>query len=244
MLLITGCATPYKSIEDTDGRGGYYHQRLSEDTFRVVFEGNGFTEYKRAYDFALLRVAEICVQLGYTHFVLEGQDDTTTVTDVDMGSTSYTSGSLYGYGDSASFFGTTQTYHNSMPVMKPGVVLVARYFVGKPTGKYLEIFTAGAIINMLSYKYSLDIKTNYSSNRNIASKSFSSTKLSKESEDFNTENESVDLESGVVTESDSVEQSREEYRANTQNRKIKGYQATTDPKTGKMITYPVYEDEK
>jgi hypothetical protein len=36
----------------------------------------------------------------------------------------------------------------------------------------------------------------------------------------------------------------QESQIDDSGRKIKGYQATTDPKTGKIVTYPVYEDEQ
>ncbi|HUT29624.1 MAG TPA: hypothetical protein VMX13_07525 [Sedimentisphaerales bacterium] len=103
VVALGGCATPYRAIEDTGGMGGYYHERLAEDTFRVAFLGNGFTHYKRAHDFAFLRTAEICKQLGYTDFVVEGQEDRAGTSIIDMGSTSYTRGSVYDYGSSASY---------------------------------------------------------------------------------------------------------------------------------------------
>lgn len=156
-VALGGCATPYQAIEDTGGMGGYYHQRLAEDTFKVVFSGNGFTEYKRAHDFALLRAAEICNKLGYTHFVIKGQEDRSHTSIVDMGSTSYTSGSIYGSDDLASYYGTTETYNNNMSVLKPGVELVVRYFQGKPSGRYLEIFEAESVIRKLADKYKLDV---------------------------------------------------------------------------------------
>ena len=153
VLFIVACATPYQKIGDT---GGFYHLRMDENVFKIGFRGNGFTTYERANDFALLRAAEICKQLGYTHFVLEGQQDRSRTTEVDMGSTSYTSGSVYGYGDTASYYGTTNTYSNTMPVKKPGVELFVRYFDGKPEGRYLEIYEANSVINNLRTKYSLN----------------------------------------------------------------------------------------
>ena len=151
-VFLTGCASPYQKI---GYGGGYYHQRIKEDAYKVVFRGNGFTERNRAYDFALLRAAEICIQLGYTHFVVEGEEHKTKTTNIDMGSTSYTSGSMYG---DSSFYGTTETYSNSMPVSKPRVELFVRYFESVPSGRYLEIHEAEKVIQELSSKYNIKIK--------------------------------------------------------------------------------------
>jgi len=153
VLAISGCASPYQEI---GYGGGYYHQRITEDIYKVGFRGNGFTGFEQTRDFAFLRSAEICAQLGYTHFVIEGQEEKSKETTIDMGSTSYTSGSAYGYGDSISYYGTTNTYNNEMSVTKPRIELVARYFDGKPSGRYLEIFEAKLVIGELKEKYGLN----------------------------------------------------------------------------------------
>jgi len=146
---MLGCtATPYQELGDT---GGYYHQRLHENIFKVGFRGNGFTNYKRAKDFAFLRVAEICDQLDFTYFVIEGQNDVSASTTIDTGSTSYTSGFLYG----DSYSGTTYSSGSSMSFQKPGVELIASCFDNKPTGRYLEIFEAKLVIKQLKEKYHL-----------------------------------------------------------------------------------------
>jgi len=215
VTFISGCAsypTPYQEICET---GGYYHQRLAKDTYKVVFRGNGFTEYRRAYDFALLRAAEICDQLGYTHFVIEGQDDKTSTTVVDLGSTSYTSGSLYGYGGSASYYGTTRTSSFLMPITRPRVELVACYFEGKPTGLYLEIFEAKSVIEKLREKYGLNLG--------------GATKASYQS------NLQIEVTHQLMPKQPDTD---------AKGKEIEGYKATTDPKTGKVITHPVYEDEE
>lgn len=150
LVFLFGCATPYQKIGDT---GGYQHLKLAEDVYRVTFLGNGFTEYNRAYDFALLRAAEIGKELGYSHFTVEGQEDCSGTTVVDMGSTSHTSGSVYAYGGSASYYGTTTTQSSKMPVKKPGVVLFVKYYEGEPKGRHLEIHIAQNVINSMEEKY-------------------------------------------------------------------------------------------
>jgi len=78
VLLLSACATPYQPIATTVA-GGYSSTRLSEAVFDVRFNGNGFTNPKRAYDFAFLRAAEITLEHNYSYFVLIGhQDETST----------------------------------------------------------------------------------------------------------------------------------------------------------------------
>lgn len=150
LVFLIGCATPYQKLGDT---GGYQHLKLGEDVYRVTFRGNGFTKYKRAYDFALLRAAEIGKKLGYSHFTVEGEEDSSKTTIVDMGSTSHTSGSVYGYGNSASYYGTTTTQSNKMPVKKPSVVLFVQYYEREPEGRHLEIHIVENVINSMEAKY-------------------------------------------------------------------------------------------
>jgi len=228
LVAVGGCATPYRAIEDTGGMGGYYHQRLADDTFKVVFSGNGFTEYKRAHDFALLRAAEICHELGYTHFVKEGQEDRSRTSVVDMGSTSYTSGSVYGYGDSASYYGTTTTHSNSMPVLKPGVELVVRYFQGEPLGRYLEIFEAESVIRRLALKYGLD--------------------LGKRAKPIKV----MQPDNAVLTQKPTSELTTEpKVEVTASERQIRGYKLKRDAsgepakdENGNFIFIPVYEEEQ
>lgn len=155
-ISIGGCAspTPYEAIQDTGGMGGYYHQRLGENTYKVIFAGNGFTEQRQAYDFALLRAAEICHQLRYKYFVIEGQDDKTTTHIANLGSTSYTTGQITSFG---SYHATTNTYGRAWPISYPCTELAVQYYAERPSGTYLEVFEAKAILRSLSKKYELGI---------------------------------------------------------------------------------------
>ena len=56
--------------------------------------------------------------------------------------------------------------------------------------------------------------------------------------------ESYEIEvSSADLESDNTQVTTNNYETNETQRKIKGYQATVDPNTGKIKTYPVYEDD-
>jgi len=66
-LATAGCATSY---QDSGLTGGFSETQLSENIFRVKFQGNGFTNSERAADFALLRSAELTRQNGYSYFAI------------------------------------------------------------------------------------------------------------------------------------------------------------------------------
>jgi hypothetical protein len=57
-LFALSCATPYKPLSD---RYGYSERPVGKDEFEVTFLANGNTPYERAFDFALLRAAEIAL---------------------------------------------------------------------------------------------------------------------------------------------------------------------------------------
>jgi len=56
--------------------------------------------------------------------------------------------------------------------------------------------------------------------------------------------ESYEIEDGSADlERDNAQVTTNSYETNKTQRKIRGYQATIDPNTGKIRTYPVYEDD-
>jgi hypothetical protein len=153
LTLFVGCATSYQGMGDT---GGYYHQKLSEDIYRIGFRGNGFTPFKRAKDLALLRASEVGSQLGYTYMSVEGSEDLSKTSIVDTGSTSYTTGTAYGYGNTGYYSGTTNTYSNSVAVKKPQVEFVVKYFEGQPKERLLEVYEIAPLMAELKTKHKID----------------------------------------------------------------------------------------
>ncbi len=71
-LIITGCKTGYVPA---NGGKGYSETQLGEDNYQIIFRGNGDTSIERAYDFALLRGAEIALSSGYS-FISPSQPST------------------------------------------------------------------------------------------------------------------------------------------------------------------------
>ena len=152
LFILASCATPYQSVGST---GGFYHQKVSENAYIIGFKGNGFTDAKRANDFALLRAAEIGDKLGFTHFVVEGSIDKSKREIIDNGSTTTTTGNVYGYGNSASFYGSSTKTNNKIPVYKPGVEIGVLYSEGVPEGRHLEILVIKEVLNDLKAKYKI-----------------------------------------------------------------------------------------
>lgn len=110
-ILIAGCATPYQP----DGfRGGYTETRLTQNTWRVNFQGNGFTRRSETQDYALLRCAELTLQQGYRYFALADSRSGVDSAAMVMPSTSQTNFNATRYGNSMSGTATTQTYGGGM----------------------------------------------------------------------------------------------------------------------------------
>ncbi len=71
MMALASCAvsTPYQP--ETAGQpvhGGYSEQRLSENRFKVTFDGNTLTSRERVEGYMLYRAAELAVQNGFDWF--------------------------------------------------------------------------------------------------------------------------------------------------------------------------------
>ena len=152
-LLLGACATAYQPIGES---GGFYHRKVTEDTYVIGFNGNGFTNSQRVNDFAILRAAEIGSKLGYTHFVVEGTLDRSQTEFVDMGTTTTTSGKVEENRHSTSFQTTSRTTNNTYKVYRPGVEIKVVYSEGVPKGRHLDVYVVQDVIRDIRSRY--DIK--------------------------------------------------------------------------------------
>ena len=126
-LMLAGCATPYQRYGTT---GGFQDVRLAPDLFRVAFHGNAYTGAQQAYDYALLRGAELAVANGYTHIALVDQNS-------GQSQTAYYNEFLQSY----------QYFY------KPGTTLLVRAFCGPPKGVYS--LDASFVANELRRSYGI-----------------------------------------------------------------------------------------
>ena len=109
ILFLAGCATPY---QQSGLLGGFNEIRLSDNSFRVTFNGNAHTPSDKASNYCLLRCAELCLEHGYKYFVLISENthtensthtSPTYARTTHIGNYSYTN--VYG----------GQTYNRSVP---------------------------------------------------------------------------------------------------------------------------------
>lgn len=143
---IAGCATPYQAM---NWDGGYQQRQIADDQYVVGFRGNSFTQYQDVRDFALLRAAEIGEKLGFKYLAVLGDNDRSSTTQVDMGSTSYTTGVVYG----GTISTTTQTSNDTIPAFKPGINLSVKYFTNRPEQKYLQLYEISSVKSELEKKH-------------------------------------------------------------------------------------------
>lgn len=83
VLALGACAgagpTPYQPAE-RPGAQGFTDEQLAEDRFRITVVGNALTPRERVEDYLLFRAAELTLEQGFDHFILqERQTDSETV---------------------------------------------------------------------------------------------------------------------------------------------------------------------
>jgi hypothetical protein len=67
VVLCSGCSTSYKPLGWT---GGYSEIKLSENSYIVMFTGNGYTSYNSVLVMFYKRVKEIASSSGYNFYTL------------------------------------------------------------------------------------------------------------------------------------------------------------------------------
>lgn len=67
-LLIAGCATGYQAKGAFSS--GYSDMQIDENTYRVAYEGNGFTSNDQVDSMLVYRSADLTVQRGYDWFIM------------------------------------------------------------------------------------------------------------------------------------------------------------------------------
>jgi len=152
-LVLTACATSY---QPTGFGGGYTETQLGENIFQVSFKGNGYTAGERASDFALLRSAEITLQNGFRYFVVAESEKGSSLSTYTTPTQSYTTGNVYGYGNTAYGSAHTTTYGGqTYLIRKPSATNTIACFKEKPETSGL-VFDAEFVKKSLRQKYGID----------------------------------------------------------------------------------------
>lgn len=148
--LLVGCATAYQRDGFT---GGYTETQLGENIFRVSFRGNGYTRGERASDLALLRSAELTTENGFRYFIVVESGADSSLSAHTTPAQSYTTGSAYGYGNTAYGSATTTTYGGQTYIIrKPSATNTIICFKEKPEISGL-VFDAEFVKKSLKQKY-------------------------------------------------------------------------------------------
>jgi hypothetical protein len=88
ILLFTlfGCSTSYRPY---GFNGGYSDRQLGSNIFRISFVGNNSTSQQQAWDFSLLRAADITLEHGFTCFCIIEKKNITIITPTNLRSYKY-----------------------------------------------------------------------------------------------------------------------------------------------------------
>jgi len=166
LLLLDSCATTYRPLNNG---AGYSDAVIGPDEFRVGFQGNGETSLERAYDFALLRAAEVTRGHGFSHFAVVDTENTSSARDYVSLTRSYQQVSPYSaYGAMVpngpplvSPYGASYPDYRFVLVQtveprtyfKPGVNLRIKCFKSKPAKPFT--YDASDMEASLRHKYGL-----------------------------------------------------------------------------------------
>lgn len=151
--LLAACATSY---QHRGFGGGFSETQLGENIFQVSFRGNGYTRGERASDFALLRSAEVTTQNGFRYFIVVESAKDSSLSTYTTPTQSYTTGSVYGYGNTAYGSATTTTYGGQTYIIrKPSTTNTIVCFKDKPEATGL-VFDAEFVKKSLRQKYGID----------------------------------------------------------------------------------------
>jgi hypothetical protein len=152
VLFLSSCATSYQKNGFT---GGFSETQLSENVFRVNFNGNAYTSGEKAQDFTLLRSAELATEHGYPYFLIVDSKEgaihstytapTTTTTTMNA---SYYGNSAYGTAQSTTNGG--ETYLMSKPTDSNTIV----GFKERPSGQNM-VYESRFVISSIRSKYGM-----------------------------------------------------------------------------------------
>ena len=156
-LSLVGCATGYQKV---GLMGGYTDMKIQDNIYKVSFRGNAHVSEERAYDFALLRCAELTIENGYRYFVPVQEKSSVKESSYTEPVTAQTTGTISAYGNSGyaygSFNGATnyyggQTYH----FRKPKTIFTIACFKDKPENIPTMVYDAEQVRDNIKKNYNL-----------------------------------------------------------------------------------------
>lgn len=161
VFLLSACATPYEKGAILSGGVKSFWQ--APNVLVVNAGGNAYTTKSRVNDFLFLQAAEKALEVGYTHFVVLGTEDTSTTRTFTTNNPTKTqySGNVSPTYSGARFNGTATT--TGGPVVNtyafPGASGVFGMTAGVPVGyREGQYFVAAEVYNALGQKYIKDFE--------------------------------------------------------------------------------------
>lgn len=155
--FFTSCVTPYQSA---GLRGGFSETQLSENVFRVYFNGNGYTNSKRSTDFVLLRSAELTLINNFIYFIIVDSTSNTNISTYTSPTTSSTSGTMNTFGNHVYGHSTTTTSGgNTYFIKKPATSSTIVMYKEKPKDEIM-VYKASFICNSIGHQYGISCAGN------------------------------------------------------------------------------------
>lgn len=181
VLTSVGCGVPYKEVGDG---GGHSMIPLGNDKFEIRYLSNasGQAPTTRMRELTLLRAAEVALDYGYTHFVVETETEdaqtkwTMRSTTSRVGGLGTSTGGIgiggssggIGIGSSGSGIGTgmggtypssgTITSSTPVPVLIPELSIKIHCHRGVPTKAYQGVlYDAARIRDIVAVQYGIDV---------------------------------------------------------------------------------------
>lgn len=151
VACVSACSTSYQPYSYFGG-GGYRDVQLSENSFRITVEANGYTSKSQAADLALLRAADLTLEKGFKHFVVVDSADQSH----GMNYTTPTTTTMNITGNKFGATGTAQTYGGqTFYIAFPTPVLTILTFKEKPS---ISGMVYDAEMTSRSFRTQLNIK--------------------------------------------------------------------------------------
>ena len=153
-LVLSACATAY---QPQGLSGGFSETQLSENTFKVNFKGNGYTSNDRAFDFSLLRAAELMSEKNYKYFIIGARQNDEQISYSLSPTQSQSFVNVNSFGNSA--YGTATTFNTGgdlVTTRKPRSSLIVIGENQKPKEKGVVFFETEFIIQSIKEKYKIN----------------------------------------------------------------------------------------
>ncbi|HYG33508.1 MAG TPA: hypothetical protein VEC99_01910 [Clostridia bacterium] len=132
-LLLCSCATDFRPAKKNGS--GYSDEQVAADQFRVGYKGKFDASLEDAYDFALLRAAQVTLQHGFSCFAVVDVTNTSSVKEFISRDRVYSGaledplyGSFFGHPERGTFVTVEQKHQHC----RPGTSLLIKCYQSKP----------------------------------------------------------------------------------------------------------------